>query len=128
MSRASAHARRFLVGLAVGFFLVLGVRVADAGAYATPGVLSGERFAGVCPPRPAEYGGTDEGVAAQVFLAQAASDECVRREQLNRYYAVAEADEGVSARRAVLTDGWFVVGAVAGLLFFGFMLAKVLLP
>lgn len=112
----------------VGLFLVLGLRVAGAAAYPTPSVLVGERFAGVCPPRPLEYEGTDEGVAADVYLAQAVSDACVRREQLGRYEAVAQADEGVSTRRSILIDGWFVVGALSGLLFFGFMLAKVLLP
>jgi hypothetical protein len=55
---------------------------ASAEAYAAPSGLESERFASVCPPRPAEYTGTDEATHQLVELRQAQSDGCVRGEQL----------------------------------------------
>jgi hypothetical protein len=81
----------------------LGYVAAEALAYAVPSGLESERYAALCPPRPAEYGGTDETVAQLVTLEQQGSDACVRREQLAAQEhgdsgAVKASVEGVSKR------------------------------
>jgi hypothetical protein len=107
---------RVQVGYVIVFTVsVLGlfaVAVSEADAYTVPSSLAAERFAALCPPRPADEPAAKEPEAAALWTEQSASDECVRVHGENDARGVHDA--------ALLHElGYFAVGAIAGLFFFG---------